>query len=242
MTDEDVHVWRAYLNQGGPSAALFLNDLSSEEEERSGKYYFRKDRERFVIARGVLRHILGRYLEISPRKINFLYGRYGKPYLSYAGEQLLSFNVSHADDIALYVISKGRRVGIDIEHLREDFAVLEIAERFFSQQEVSTLRALPVRLQTVAFFNCWTRKESYIKALGEGLSRPLDSFAVSLTPGQPATLLATNDPQEASHWELTELFVDKGYVASLTAEGKAPVLNHWQWPGEILRGQQSRRI
>jgi 4'-phosphopantetheinyl transferase len=122
-------------------------------------------------------------------------------------------------------------VGIDLEYIRSDLAVEQIAERFFSRREIATLRALPIDLRTYAFFLCWTRKEAYIKARGEGLSLPLDQFDVSLIPGEPAALLNTQrDLYEVSRWSLQELTPAPGYAAALAVEGHGWHLACWQWP------------
>jgi 4'-phosphopantetheinyl transferase len=123
-------------------------------------------------------------------------------------------------------------VGIDLERIRFDLAVAEIAERFFSRREVAMLRVFPTDVQRQAFFRCWTRKEAYIKARGEGLSLPLDQFDVSLAPGEPFAVRGTQkDPSEASRWSLQELIPAPGYVAALAVEGRCWRLNCWQWPG-----------
>jgi 4'-phosphopantetheinyl transferase len=133
--------------------------------------------------------------------------------------------------LALYALTRGRALGVDVEYVRDDLAGQEIAERFFSRQEVRALSALPADARTRAFFNCWTRKEAYIKARGEGLSLPLDQFDVSLTPGEPAALLGTRpDPQEAARWLLRELAPARGYVAALAVEGRGWRLRQWRWP------------
>jgi 4'-phosphopantetheinyl transferase len=174
---------------------------------------------------------LSRYLDISPGLLRFSYNRYGKPALvDAAGDASLRFNVSHSGGVALYAVTRGREVGLDVEAIRADLASLEIAVRFFSQAEVATLRALPAEQQTLGFFNCWTRKEAYIKALGEGLSRSLQSFAVSLTPGETASLLSSNDdPDEPARWSLVELNPAEGYVAALAVEGAISALRCWRW-------------
>ena len=136
---------------------------SGNERERAARFHFQKDRDHFVAARGILRLILGHYLDQPPEQLRFSYGPFGKP--SLAGEadgQQLQFNVSHARGLALYAFARGRALGIDIEYVRADLAGDEIAERFFSRQEVSALRALPENARTHAFFNCWTRKEAYM--------------------------------------------------------------------------------
>lgn len=228
---DEVHIWRAFLHQAPRTVDLFSDILAPDERRRAEKFHFARDRDCFTVARGVLRQILGRYLDASPALIRFSYNRYGKPAIDNgAGDRLLRFNVSHSNGVALYAVARDKEVGLDIEMVREDVASLEIAERFFSTREVAMLRGLPQELQTVGFFNCWTRKEAYIKALGEGLSRSLQSFAVSLIPGEKAVLLSSDDDsQDAARWSLLEIFPGAGYVAALIAEGSAPTLRCWQW-------------
>ncbi len=139
--------------------------------------------------------------------------------------------MSHSHGVALYAVTRDREVGIDLEFIRRDLEVEQIAERFFSRRETATLRALPTALREYAFFLCWTRKEAYIKARGEGLSLPLDQFDVSLIPGEPAALLSTQpDSDEALRWSLQELTLASGYVAALAVEGRGWSLSCWQWP------------
>lgn len=203
--------------------------LTSDEAQRSDAFRFVLDRERFLIGRGVLRDILSRYLKLAPEQIGFSYNRYGKPALQ-GNDGGLRFNLSHSHGVALYCFTRARAVGLDIEFIREDFDCLEIAERFFSPSEVTTLRALSPNLQTAAFFNCWTRKEAFIKAVGEGLSHPLHRFSVSLVPQEPACLLSVDDdPQAASHWCLKEIFPGPGFIAAVVTEGRPGIFHYWQW-------------
>jgi 4'-phosphopantetheinyl transferase len=132
----------------------------------------------------------------------------------------VNFNLAHSHGKAIYAFSRGRDLGIDLEFIREDFGGEEIAERFFSASEIAALKAVPVDLAKQAFFNCWTRKEAYIKARGEGLSMPLDVFDVSLSPGEAAALLCNHkEPAEVARWAMQELSVPAGYVAALVVEG-----------------------
>lgn len=230
LETDETHIWRAYLNPEPPSLRPFLDILSPDETLRADRFHFRKHRVRYVVARAVLRSILARYLQQPPHLLRFSYNQYGKPALAHeTGDAPLRFNLSHSNGLALYAFTRGREIGLDVEFIREDFASIEIAERFFSPAEVATLRALPAHTQTIAFFNCWSRKEAYIKALGEGLSHPLHTFAVSLTPGQPATLLRTdNDPHEATRWTLSDIIPDPDFAAALAIKGTPPLLRHWQ--------------
>jgi len=221
LTTGEVHVWRADMNQDRATINTYLKLLSPDEKERAGKYYFQRDREYFVVARGVLRMILSRYIDLSPEQIAFSFNPYGKPALRQGvGDDLLRFNVAHSGTVALYAFTRGREIGIDIEYIQQNCWSLELAEHFFSPTEVSMLSALAPQSRTLAFFDCWTRKEAYIKARGEGLSHPLNRFTVSVTPGQPASLLTTDgEPREASRWTLMDLFPGREYRAALAVEG-----------------------
>ena len=227
-----VHVWRASLDQSPSQVDRFQNTLAGDERSKADRFYFSRDRERFVVARGVLRALLGRYLNRAPESLAFSYSTHGKPALdSESDADAIRFNLSHSHGTALYAVTRGREIGVDLEFIRSDLEAEQIAERFFSQREIVTLRTLPLRLRKYAFFLCWTRKEAYIKAIGEGLSMPLDQFDVSLIPGEPAALLSTQpDTDEALRWSLRNLTPDSGYAAALATKGRDWTLSCWQWP------------
>jgi len=231
LGSDEVHVWRASLDVTALQVQSLQQSLTGDEQKRAMRFYFRKDREHFIVARGLLRLILGRYLDIEPAQLRFWYSPYGKPALaSEIGRNRLRFNVSHSHGLALYAITCGRELGVDVEFNRTDLAEEQIAERFFSPREVAALRALPANMQQKAFFRCWTRKEAYIKARGEGLTLPLDQFEVSLEPGKPAAMITNVDPQEVARWSIQELTPGPGYVAALAVEGHDWRLKCWQWP------------
>lgn len=231
LTGDDVDVWRIRLDLPQADLKRLSSTLSADEQARAGRFYFDRDREHFIIARGALRAILGRYLNVEPHIIRFTYAEYGKPALvAELNRDSILFNLSHSHGLGLLAVSRSRELGVDLEWIRPDMASKEIAERFFSAQEVRVLRQLPADQQDEAFFNCWTRKEAYIKAKGEGLSMPLDQFAVSLAPGERAALLSTTgDPKEASRWSMRELFPGPGFVAAIVVEGDAWKLRCWEW-------------
>lgn len=230
LKEGEVHVWRAGLDRPSFDVHTFLHLLTTDERERAERFYFQRDRDRFIVARGVLRTILSSYLHVKPDELRFCYNSYGKPALIAAsGGPLLRFNLAHSGGLALYALTLNREIGIDLEYIREDFASEQLAEQFFSHREVEMLRALPANMRTEGFFNCWTRKEAYIKGRGQGLSFPLNQFVVSVAPGEPATLLSVEgDPQEASRWCLQELTPGPGYVASIAVEGCDWELKCWQ--------------
>lgn len=231
LTGKEVHVWRAALDQPGARLLSLYESLSADERERATRFHFEKDRRQFIAARGLLRRILSLYLKAEPSRLQFSYTAYGKPSLTAEfGDNPLRFNVSHSGELALLAFSRGRELGVDIECIRPELADEQIAERFFSSREVAALRALPAPVQKEAFFTCWTRKEAYIKAIGEGLSLPLHSFDVSLSPTEPAALLAVRaNVPEATRWTLRALEPGPDYKAALVAEGNDWELKCWQW-------------
>lgn len=232
LAGNEIHLWQASLDLPALPVQNLRQTLAADELGRAKRFHFQKDRERFIVTRGVLRAILSRYLHIAPQQLRFTYSPYGKPALAHeTGGDTLCFNLSHSHDLALYAITRNRQVGIDLEYLRALPDMEQVAQRFFSAQENSVLDTLPQNQRLEAFFNCWTRKEAYIKARGEGLSFRLDQFDVSLMPGEPAALLTVRgDSCEAARWSLQELEPAPGYVAALAVEGHGWHLHCWQWP------------
>lgn len=231
LTDDEVHVWRYALDQPPAITERLKRTLAQDELNRAGRFHFIKDRDHYIVARGTLRAILGYYLGLDPVKIRFRYAEYGKPSLvNELGGEWLRFNVAHSHGLALFGVTRGREIGVDLEWIRSGLADEQIAERFFSAAETRVLRELPMHLQDVAFFNCWTRKEAYIKARGEGLSMPLSDFEVSLVPGEAAALLrASGAPGELDRWSFRELYPAEGFVAAIAVEGKGWQLRCLQW-------------
>lgn len=231
LEHDEVHVWRASLDSHAVQVQSLRRTLAASELRRAKRYRFERDRQRFIIARGLLRAILSLYVGIEPDQLRFRYGAQGKPRLAReTGGESFRFNVSHSHKLALYAVTRNRELGVDLEYLHSDLADVEIAELSFSPREVAALHALPAEVRKEAFFTCWTRKEAYLKAKGDGLTLRLDQFDVSLAPGEPAVLLNTKgDPQEASRWSLLELDSGSGYVAALAVEGQDWQLKCWQW-------------
>jgi 4'-phosphopantetheinyl transferase len=232
LTDDQVHVWRGCLDVVPENVGDIYRTLSEDEKARAERFRFPIDRMRFIVARGLLRAILARYIEQPAHEITFVYGASGKPVLhrrSQCGRDI-RFNVSHAEGIALYAIATDRDVGIDIERIRTDFIHSRIAERFFSRREVATLRALEPALQADAFFRCWTRKEAYVKARGTGITVPLDGFDVTLAPGEPAAILAIRDTVDTPAWSMHDLHPSSGYVGAVAVAGTTSTLTCWQCP------------
>jgi 4'-phosphopantetheinyl transferase len=226
LVEGEIHVWRACLDCEDKMLLQFEATLTSDEKARADRFFFQRDRKSFVITRGILRELLARYLNRTPPQLEFDYNPQGKPFLhSDLIGRPVQFNVSHSHGLALFAFSVGRHLGVDIELIRPNSAGDEIAERYFSPQEVMELRALPLRLRDEGFFLCWTRKEAYVKARGEGLHIPLVSFHVSLTPGQPERLQSP----DSSNWSLLSLRPSPEHVGALVGEGRNWRLRCWDW-------------
>jgi len=222
LGQRDVHVWRVDLNQSRAIIERCRQLLSDDEQDRADRFHFESDRQHFIVARGCLREMLARYLDIGAQTIRFSYTSHGKPELaiSYSQARPLNFNLAHSGDFALYAFTGVGEIGVDLEHIRPDFTSDDIARRFFSSNEVGRLTGLPANVRHEAFFNCWTRKEAFLKAKGIGLSLPLDQFDVTLAPAEPAALLSTRwDETEASRWSLKAIDVGPGYVAAVAVAG-----------------------
>lgn len=217
-SSSEVHVWRLSLNPPRDRLRFLETLLSPAEITRADRFAFPHLRAHYVAARGTLRLILGLYTHTHPAALTIVYAKHGKPHLP--GSEVC-FNLSHSHELALLSIARGRAVGVDIEHLRPVADANLIAQRFFSPQEVEALLKVHAPLQLRAFFNGWTRKEAYIKALGEGLSHPLHTFDVTLTPGQPARFLAFREaPSEITRWKMLALALGPDYVGAVVAEGQ----------------------
>lgn len=236
LSENDIHIWCASLDQEMDRVDEFFHTLSPDEQQRAQRFYFERHRRHFTVGRGILREILSRYLAVEPQRLVFSYGLKGKPSLapeclkasSKASE--LRFNLSHSGGLALYAFIYGRDIGVDVEQLRQLDDAENIARRFFSASEVQVFCSLPAQVRIEGFFNCWTRKEAYIKATGDGLSTPLDRFAVTLRPGEAARFVHIDGkPVDAARWFLRELHPASGYVAAVCVEGQGGQLTCWSW-------------
>jgi 4'-phosphopantetheinyl transferase len=209
---EEVHVWLIPLPNSGEYPSRLAHLISTEESERAARFIFERDRARFIVAHAALRDILARYTGQDPTALVFGVAEKGKPYL--AEHRRVRFNLSHSGSFATVAMALDREVGVDIECIRPDRSTDAIAARFFAPAEVRELNSTPEHTRVAAFFACWSRKEAYIKARGEGLGIALDSFVVSL--GEKAELCAAEDRER---WSMCALQAPAGYAAALAAEG-----------------------
>ncbi len=211
-----------------PDAFEFLAaSLHDDELARARRFHLERDRRRYIVARARLRQMLGQRLGIQAQCVELAYGTHGKPVLA-GGSATMDwrFNVSHSRDIAVFAFCRGREIGIDVEAVHRVYCADSIAERFFSRNEVQSYTALDPRDKETGFFNCWTRKEAFVKAVGEGLQYPLDSFDVSLAPHEPAAILRIGDAEGSDGgWCLRSFSPSPGYVAAVVVERSRSAAN-----------------
>lgn len=218
LSDCNIHIWVARLECSDGAAACFERLLNDDERDRAQRFRFDHLRRSFIVRRGILRSLLGRYLKTDPDGIRFGYGSKGKPFLTAADS--LQFNASDSGVLAAFAFARGCDLGIDLEQIRPMPDAEQIANRFFSVNETAEILGLPAPEREAAFFCCWTRKEAYIKAVGEGLSLPLDGFQVSVRPGEPARFINVDGSRGgARQWTLHDFAPDEGYAGAIAYKG-----------------------
>jgi 4'-phosphopantetheinyl transferase len=213
-----VHVWRAKLD--GWDAASLQPCLSADERQRADRFHFRRDCDRFVVGRSLLRMLLGGYLHVQASDLVFAYSDRGKPALAdFHSPSDLRFNLSHSDIMAIFAFTCGRDIGVDVERIKDHVEATDIAKHFFSKAEQQALAAVPDASRNAAFFHCWVRKEAFVKAKGDGLSMPLNQFDVSLAPERAEIIATRPDPREHKRWSMRSLDAGPDYAAALVVEG-----------------------
>ncbi len=213
----EVHLRLLPLGQPASIVEELATLLSPDEHERASRFHFDRDRNHFIVARGALRQMLGRYAGLPASAIRFLYGPFGKPYLAESvGQAKLEFSLAHSGDWALAGFSQGRMIGVDLEKVRALADYHELAQSNFAPAEAGSLLELPEERQLDGFFACWTRKEAYVKALGLGLSLDLSSFLVSVNPCEGVEMIPASETAKSHH--LQGLNPVDGYWAAAAVE------------------------
>jgi 4'-phosphopantetheinyl transferase len=225
-----VDVWSVHLDEPA-KASSEAGVLSPDEIARAGKFHFEKDRLHFIRCRSALRFLLADYLKTPADEICFEYLTGGKPRLvPKQNPGILQFNVSHSAGMALIAVSSEHRLGVDLERIRDDVDTAALAERFFSLRERAGLRALPAQLHVLGFFACWTRKEAFLKATGDGLAFPLEDFSVTAHPDSDPKLEDIKGNREAGdQWFLADVDVGNVYRAAVAVESTACRLETYTW-------------
>lgn len=236
LSCNEIHLWQADLSSTEPSILPLLRALSADEYARAERYALPHLRRRFVVARGILRSLVGSYLGIVPSEVRFCYGAFGKPMLDEARhKEALAFNLSHTEDFALFAFSLVHDIGVDVERIQKSFEVLSLAQQHFSINEYAALSALPTELQLSAFYACWTRKEAYLKAKGSGIANHLSKFDVTVSPKESAQLLRIEgEAEEARGWKLLDIPVPPEYHATVAVANRDCQLKCFSWQHDFV--------
>lgn len=235
--NREVFLWTVPLEASDRQVEECRAWLSEQEVTRAARYKFDRHRRDFILSHGVLRALLGKLKREHPASFSFAYALHGKPALQDRTEPV-QFNMSRSSSLAVYAFTIGCEVGVDVEQIIPVPELAEVAERFFTTEETAELMALSELQRVHGFFNCWTRKEAFVKALGEGLSVPLDSFRVTLGPGEPARLLYMADNvQAAQDWTLYDWVPAAEWVCALAYPDRPRTVRHSPTvpAGELLR-------
>jgi 4'-phosphopantetheinyl transferase len=232
----EIHVWHANLAVEPEQLASLGNLLDSEEQAKASRFKVSAAREQFVASHAFLRLVLARYLQMGAQDVRFRIAAHAKPELEDGGD--VRFNLSHTDGAAVIAVARERAVGVDVERIRHNIEVSDLAERFFSPKEVEWLRSQPAFERIAAFFACWTAKEAYIKACGVGLSMPLSKFSV--TPDQSNRKIGLeirDDPHGSSLWSIWQLDLGPELRGAVAVQAKDATvrLGEWAWPWAVLR-------
>jgi 4'-phosphopantetheinyl transferase len=224
-SSEEIQLIFSTLSASRDSEKYLHELLSTDEQKRAACFKYAKHRTSFIVARGLLRIVLGNYMNAEPAAIDFRYGPYGKPEVK--GASPVHFSVSHSEQMVLFGLRLDREIGVDIERIRPIEDMEDIARRFFSPAECRDLLAIPKQHRTKAFYDCWTRKEAFIKFLGTGLSFPLDRFQVTLGPGDPVRLIHV-DGQPSKAWFLQDIAPSDSHSAAVASEGRNCQCRVWK--------------
>ena len=222
----DIHVW--LLKVTDYSSKKLWPFLNKTEKQRAHGFTFAEHREKFIITHGILRLLLSKYLLQDPKTIKFTHNKQGKPTIT---KNELEFNISHSGDLALFAFAKNISLGVDVEAIKPKIEYEDIAKRFFSPTEYEQLLRVPTKIRKTAFFNCWTRKEAFIKAVGEGLSFPLSDFEVNIqeTKSSQSQLLKIHQTYNAKDWSILSLNILGKYTAAIAFNAKVNDIKIHNW-------------
>ena len=230
LQEGEVQVWRGIVDIPSAHLQVYWETLSGDEQQRARRFRFRQHQNRFIGARGMLRSLLSRYLDLSPHEIKFGLSPKGKPFVQNSPARKIYFNVSHSQKVALFAFSHHFEVGIDVEGTRFRLDYQGVAKRVLSPQEQQWLHSVPVSKQKSAFLACWTRKEAFAKAHGTGLAFPFRKITVTFLPHQPACLVHSEDPSlNGRTWTIHPVYPRARYTGALVVTGQPRAIRYWDY-------------
>jgi 4'-phosphopantetheinyl transferase len=230
LNNHQVHLWRANLTLSNPEIEKLTTLLSTDEIVRASKFRFAQHKSRFIAARGILRQLLGKYLQVSPSNVTLTYSDRGKPQLPHNSP--LQFNLSHSQEYGLFGFTLNYLIGVDLEYQRVMPDALNIAQRFFSVREFKMLEEMPQEQQARLFFQLWTAKEAYLKAIGTGLSGSLASIEICVDENHFPYLSPRQENEiETKHWSLYSCTPEINYLGAIAINYALSVqhISYWHW-------------
>ena len=235
LTKKHIHLWYIPLNIEA-SLDLLFPILSIDEQQKADRFYFKQHRERYILRKYALRQILSKYLTSHPKDILFVHNHHQKPSLQDNPDNL-QFNMSHSNNMALLVIAKKHLIGVDLECLKPIENILNIANNFFAPEEISQFSLVPSQQKLKTFYKIWTSKEAFVKAIGYGLSCPLDTFSVPFLSKDPIKIIKVNSSvAEASKWSLTSFdfnYLNNLYIVSIVSKNKQKTIVYFFYTPSI---------
>lgn len=222
LASDEIHLWLAFYDeiQDERLHCAYKALLTDAERQQQLRFYFARDRLRYLVTRVLVRTVLARYVPIPPERWSFATNAYGRPQIanSDAAAADLHFNVSHTHSLVTLALTRGGELGVDVENVRDRAAPIDIADRFFAPAEVTALAQIGADQRHDRFFEYWTFKESYIKARGMGLSLPLDKFSFQF-PNERCVVLATDAQlaDEAARWQFWQFRPSPEYLLAICA-------------------------
>jgi len=230
LQESDLHVWRIPLQIDTKTQIAYWRILTKDEKERANNFFSTTDKIGYIAGRGAMRILLGRYLHKSAEQVSIQYAKNGKPYV----EDKLEFNLSNSKNMAVFVVNQRHIVGVDIEYTPRMIEFASIAKRFFSEEESTVVLRAKSKDLPAYFYNCWTRKEAFIKALGDGLSFPLDQFVVTCAPEDTPRLISTKwDAKEQKAWNLWAFDIGLEYTGAIASKSLGKELSFFHWTHRI---------
>ena len=230
LREREVHLWRVAMDGSAGHLSGYAAVLSDEERIRAERFRFDRDRNLYVLSRGALRLLISGYTGLRSDALAFRFGSQGKPALD--ADSDLEFNLSHSGGLCVLAFARKMRIGIDIEAKARDVAFLDLAERFFAPAERKAIAVMQPDQIRDAFYAVWTRKEAYIKALGEGVTHGLDNFTVSVRPDDlEPEVNSQRDAMARDRWKLISFEPRSGFAGALAVEGGSQAILALEYGG-----------
>ncbi|HYC89892.1 MAG TPA: 4'-phosphopantetheinyl transferase superfamily protein [Thermoanaerobaculia bacterium] len=224
LTSDEIHLWLASYDEIADERlhAAYRELLAPAEREQEPRFYFERDRRRYLVTRALVRTVLSKYAAVDPKEWVFSTNAYGRPEIANPEVRDLTFNLSHTHHLIVLGVTKRRALGVDVENIRDREAAIAVADHYFAPPEVAALHATPEEQQHYRFFEYWTFKESYIKARGMGLSLPLDKFSFHYRDDEAVEIaIAPELADQPERWQFWQFRPEPHYLVAVCAERSA---------------------